>query len=262
MPILFLLRRARHRKPGSPDKIVACAEYLLVEQQITRPQLLAYTPHPFPYSFQRSTSNPIGLTAPRPRRALYRTHRVRHHGRSSPKRPRTSGSARHLRLAISGYALAVVVGALRLTAAVTRFERKPAPAVPLVLFIAGNSFSAAAPDYWTHHVRPHHRPPWPWSLLRHRRRGRRQHVAPAENPAPSPSCHRPTAANVLGVPRDHAGPGGRLALHLLGHYRHRRTGPRRHPGPGPEHRPWGRRARAACGAICAFRSVEDLFSIL
>ena len=37
---------------------------------------------------------------------------------------------------ISGYALAVVVGALLLTAAVTRFERKPVLAVLMVLFIA------------------------------------------------------------------------------------------------------------------------------
>ncbi|MBT2521001.1 MFS transporter [Arthrobacter sp. ISL-28] len=49
---------------------------------------------------------------------------------------------------ISGYALAVVVGALGLTAAVTRFERKPVLAVLLVLFIAGNLISATAPDYW------------------------------------------------------------------------------------------------------------------
>lgn len=50
---------------------------------------------------------------------------------------------------ISGYALAVVVGALLLTAAVTRFERKPVLAVLMVLFIAGNLVSAMAPDYWT-----------------------------------------------------------------------------------------------------------------
>ncbi|MDR6417370.1 MFS transporter [Pseudarthrobacter sulfonivorans] len=48
---------------------------------------------------------------------------------------------------ISGYALAVVVGALLLTAAVTRFERKPVLAVLLVLFIAGNLISAIAPGY-------------------------------------------------------------------------------------------------------------------
>ncbi|MBP1137501.1 DHA1 family inner membrane transport protein [Arthrobacter sp. PvP023] len=48
---------------------------------------------------------------------------------------------------ISGYALAVVVGALLLTAAVTRFERKPVLAVLLVLFIGGNLVSAIAPDY-------------------------------------------------------------------------------------------------------------------
>ena len=48
---------------------------------------------------------------------------------------------------ISGYALAVVVGALLLTAAVTRFERKPVLAALMVLFIAGNLVSAIAPDY-------------------------------------------------------------------------------------------------------------------
>jgi DHA1 family inner membrane transport protein len=48
---------------------------------------------------------------------------------------------------ISGYALAVVVGALLLTAAVTRFERKPVLALLLVLFIAGNLVSAIAPSY-------------------------------------------------------------------------------------------------------------------
>ena len=48
---------------------------------------------------------------------------------------------------ISGYALAVVVGALLLTAAVTRFERKPVLAILMALFIAGNLISAAAPDY-------------------------------------------------------------------------------------------------------------------
>ncbi|WP_411375639.1 MFS transporter [Arthrobacter sp. MPF02] len=49
---------------------------------------------------------------------------------------------------ISGYALAVVVGALGLTAAVTRLERKPVLAGLLVLFIAGNLLSATAADYW------------------------------------------------------------------------------------------------------------------
>jgi DHA1 family inner membrane transport protein len=49
---------------------------------------------------------------------------------------------------ISGYALAVVVGALLLTAAVTRFERKPVLAVLMLLFIAGNLASALATDYW------------------------------------------------------------------------------------------------------------------
>jgi MFS transporter, DHA1 family, inner membrane transport protein len=49
---------------------------------------------------------------------------------------------------ISGYALAVVVGALGLTAAVTRFDRKPVLATLLVLFIVGNLLSATAADYW------------------------------------------------------------------------------------------------------------------
>jgi len=49
---------------------------------------------------------------------------------------------------ISGYALAVVVGALGLTAAVTRLDRKPVLAGLLVLFIVGNLFSATAADYW------------------------------------------------------------------------------------------------------------------
>jgi DHA1 family inner membrane transport protein len=49
---------------------------------------------------------------------------------------------------ISGYALAVVAGALGLTAAVTRLERKPVLAGLLVLFIAGNLLSATAADYW------------------------------------------------------------------------------------------------------------------
>jgi DHA1 family inner membrane transport protein len=48
---------------------------------------------------------------------------------------------------ISGYALAVVVGALLLTAAVTRFDRKPVLAVLMVLFIGGNLISALAPGY-------------------------------------------------------------------------------------------------------------------
>ena len=49
---------------------------------------------------------------------------------------------------ISGYALAVVVGALGLTAAVTRFDRKPVLATLLLLFIVGNLLSATASGYW------------------------------------------------------------------------------------------------------------------
>ncbi|MET1052568.1 MAG: MFS transporter [Mycetocola sp.] len=48
---------------------------------------------------------------------------------------------------ITGYALSVVVGALFLTAAVTRFRRKHVLVGLMVLFIAGNLLSALAPDY-------------------------------------------------------------------------------------------------------------------
>ncbi|MGK9148281.1 MFS transporter [Plantibacter flavus] len=48
---------------------------------------------------------------------------------------------------ISGYALAVVIGALALTAAVTRLPKKPVLLALMVLFIAGNLVSALAGDY-------------------------------------------------------------------------------------------------------------------
>lgn len=48
---------------------------------------------------------------------------------------------------ISGYALAVVVGALGLTAATTRLPRRPVLMGLLVLFIVGNAVSALAPTY-------------------------------------------------------------------------------------------------------------------
>jgi DHA1 family inner membrane transport protein len=48
---------------------------------------------------------------------------------------------------ISGYALSVVVGALLVTAAVSRLPRKPVLAGLLVLFIAGNLLCALSPDY-------------------------------------------------------------------------------------------------------------------
>lgn len=48
---------------------------------------------------------------------------------------------------ISGYALAVAVGAIGLTAAVTRFNRKHVLIGLMVLFIAGNLASALAGDY-------------------------------------------------------------------------------------------------------------------
>ncbi|ABM06966.1 MFS transporter [Paenarthrobacter aurescens] len=50
---------------------------------------------------------------------------------------------------ISGYALAVVVGALLLTLAMSRMDRKAALALLLGVFVIGNVLSALAPDYWT-----------------------------------------------------------------------------------------------------------------
>ena len=50
---------------------------------------------------------------------------------------------------ISGYALSVVIGAILITAAVTRLPRKPVLAGLLILFIAGNLLCAVAPDYST-----------------------------------------------------------------------------------------------------------------
>lgn len=48
---------------------------------------------------------------------------------------------------VTGYALAVIVGALGLTAATTRLPRKPVLLGLLVLFIIGNTLSAIAPTY-------------------------------------------------------------------------------------------------------------------
>jgi DHA1 family inner membrane transport protein len=48
---------------------------------------------------------------------------------------------------VTGYALAVIVGALGLTAATTRLPRKPVLIGLLVLFIIGNTLSALAPVY-------------------------------------------------------------------------------------------------------------------
>lgn len=48
---------------------------------------------------------------------------------------------------ISGYALSVAVGAILLTAAVTRLPRKPVLVGLMVLFIVGNLVSAVAPTY-------------------------------------------------------------------------------------------------------------------
>ncbi|PPF44759.1 MFS transporter [Pseudoclavibacter sp. AY1F1] len=48
---------------------------------------------------------------------------------------------------ISGYALAVAVGAIGLTVAITRIDRKKALVGLMVIFIAGNVLSAMAPSY-------------------------------------------------------------------------------------------------------------------
>ncbi len=48
---------------------------------------------------------------------------------------------------VTGYALAVIVGALGLTAATTRLPRKQVLVGLLVLFVVGNTLSAAAPTY-------------------------------------------------------------------------------------------------------------------
>ncbi|WP_420368551.1 MFS transporter [Curtobacterium sp. L1-20] len=48
---------------------------------------------------------------------------------------------------VTGYALAVIVGALGLTAATTRLPRKPVLVGLLVLFVIGNALSALAPVY-------------------------------------------------------------------------------------------------------------------
>ncbi|PPL19089.1 MFS transporter [Microterricola pindariensis] len=50
---------------------------------------------------------------------------------------------------ISGYALSVALGAIALTAVLTRVDRKAALLGLMVLFIAGNLLSALAPDYTT-----------------------------------------------------------------------------------------------------------------
>ncbi|WP_330460243.1 MFS transporter [Streptomyces sp. NBC_00820] len=48
---------------------------------------------------------------------------------------------------VSGYALSVAIGALALTAAIARFDRKKVLVSLMVLFIAGNLISAIAPSY-------------------------------------------------------------------------------------------------------------------
>ena len=50
---------------------------------------------------------------------------------------------------ISGYALSVAVGAIALTAALIRVDRKKALLGLMILFIIGNLVSAIAPDYTT-----------------------------------------------------------------------------------------------------------------
>ncbi|GAA1861166.1 MFS transporter [Myceligenerans crystallogenes] len=52
-------------------------------------------------------------------------------------------------LLVSGYALTVAIGAVLLTAAVVRFDRKRVLVSLMVLFILGNLISAVSPDYLT-----------------------------------------------------------------------------------------------------------------
>jgi DHA1 family inner membrane transport protein len=52
-------------------------------------------------------------------------------------------------LLVSGYALTVAIGAIALTAAVVRFDRKTVLVSLMVLFILGNLISAVSPDYAT-----------------------------------------------------------------------------------------------------------------
>ena len=102
---------------------------------------------------------------------------------------------------ISGYALAVVVGALGLTAAVSRFQRKPVLAMLLVLFVAGNLLSAIAPDYWAMMAGRVVAALGARRLLRHRGGGGGRHGAPTKKAAAIAIMFTGlTAANVLGVP--------------------------------------------------------------
>ena len=135
---------------------------------------------------------------------------------------------------ISGYALAVVVGALGLTAAVTRFERKPVLAVLMVVFIAGNLVSALAPDYsimmagriiaaLSHGAFFGIGAVVAASMVAAHQEGRRDcdHV------------HRPDGRERARCPvRHHAGTGRGLALHVLGDHGHRRPRPGRHSRSG------------------------------
>ena len=167
---------------------------------------------------------------------------------------------------ISGYALAVVVGALLLTAAVTRFERKPVLAVLMVLFIAGNLVSALAPDYGLMMVGRI------IAALAHGAFFGIGAVVAAEHGGPHQEgrrhrhhVHRTDGGQRAGrAVRHHARPGRRLALHVLGHHRHRRAGARGHPGAGAQDRPRGRRCRprSSRGELRAFRSGQVWLSIL
>ena len=122
---------------------------------------------------------------------------------------------------ISGYALAVVVGALGLTAAVTRFPRKPVLLGLLVLFIAGNLRLGARPRLRVDDGRPHRRRPLPRRVLRHRRGGRRRHGRPdQEGRRHRDHVHRPhRRQRARRAVRHPARPGSSAGARPSGHHR-------------------------------------------
>ena len=88
---------------------------------------------------------------------------------------------------ISGYALSVAVGAIGLTAAVTRFNRKHVLTALMVLFIAGNLVSALAPDVRRDDGRAGaRRPDATGRSSASARSWQRTSWAPSARPAPSP----------------------------------------------------------------------------
>ena len=153
---------------------------------------------------------------------------------------------------ISGYALSVAVGAMRLTAAVTRFNRKHVLLGLMVLFIVGNLVSALAPDYAVMMIGRI------IAALAHGAFFGIGAVVAASLVAPTKQAGAIAIMFTGLTGRQRAGravrhlarPGSRLALHVLGDHRHRRGGPGRHPHPGPEDAVRGP-GPAACAASSA-----------